>query len=132
MYAFMYVCMYVCMYCIARFGCGTQPALYGYMFLVLGLDTGLDAASSLSTKYVFGFGMLSPVESVFIRLSRIRLRSPELPAAQAAIWDYFMDKVPYWLWDLYTETFGGKNKNAIIVKNTIGLRFLCMEIALFH
>ena len=76
--------------------------------------------------------MLSPVESVFIRLSRIRLRTPELPAAEVAIWDYFIDKVPDWLWDLYTETFGGKNKKGTVLKNVIGQRFLCMEIALRH
>ena len=76
--------------------------------------------------------MLSPVGSVFIRLSRIKLRSPELPAAQAAIWDYFIDKVPDWLWDLYTERFGGGGKKGHVVKNAIGQRFLCMEIALFH
>ena len=81
---------------------------------------------------IFEFEMLSPVGSVFIRLSRIKLRSPELPAAQAAIWDYFIDKVPDWLWDLFTERVGGMGKKGMVVKNCIGLRFLCMEIALFH
>jgi len=81
--------------------------------------------------------MLSPVESVFMRLSRIKLRSPDLPPAQAAIWDYFMDKLPDWLWEKYTERIGGARiggakKNSSIVKNSIGQRFLCMEIALRH
>ena len=112
--------------------------MYGYMSLVLGLDVGLDAAFSLSlsTKYVcmyvFELEMLSPVESVFLRLSRMRLRSPALPPAQAATWDYFMDKVPDWLWERYTERIGGAKKNATIVKNSIGQSFLCMEIALRH
>ena len=82
--------------------------------------------------YVFELEMLSPVESVFLRLSRMRLRSPELPPAQAAIWDYFMDKVPDWLWERYTERTGGKKGKPRIVKNSIGQSFLCMEIALRH
>ena len=41
---------------------------------------------------------------VCARFFRMKLRSPQLPDDIEAIWDYFLDKLPDWLWRKYTRS----------------------------
>ena len=48
------------------------------------------------------------------------MRSPASPDDIVAIWDYFLDKVPFWLWDDHTV----RNSGGSLIQNVIGERFI--------
>ena len=52
--------------------------------------------------------------------SRMKLRSPTLPEDLEALWDYFIDNVPDWLWRKHTR----KDMGGTIISNTLGIAFL--------
>ena len=54
-------------------------------------------------------------------LLRMKIRSPALPDDVAATWDYFLEKVPFWLWADHTA----KDVGGVLVRNVIGERFCC-------